>query len=246
MYNNTKLLIAVFAILFSVGSAQATTVLMDDQYLSTSYAYTGAGGTGWTDFSNSLDTATGNNVTVGNFNDLGYMMGFDSIFVNLRCTTCTLSTTEYNNISSYINNGGRAVIIGENTNWTAWDQQVIGMVGGSFSNTYYSGVTNSISSNALVDGVNQVYLPAGGIVATGGEALFANNFATLWGDNVLTILDVNIMSDSFINNNDNRQFMDNVSNWIANTSTSVPETGSLALMVAGMLLLVGGRKVKAS
>ncbi len=235
-----------FALIFSIGSAHATSILMDDQYIYSHYAYTGAGGTGWTNFSNTLDAASGNNVSVGNFNDLSYMMGFDSIFVNVRCNSCTLSAQEYSNISSYIASGRRAIIIGENTGWADWNQQVVGMLGGTVASSYYNGITNSVSTNELVDGVNQVYLPTGGLVASGGEALFDYNFATLWGDNVVTILDVNVFSDNYWSALDNAAFATNIANWLAAEPATVPETGTLLLMVAGLLLLAGARKEKAT
>ena len=109
-------------------------------------------------------------------------------------------------------------MIGENNGWPIWNQSILDLVGGTNGNFEHNGNTSSIISNDLTAGVGSVYVAYAGIVSIGGQSLFDKNFATLWGSNVLTVLDVNVQSDAYWTVADNAQFGINVANWLASPS----------------------------
>jgi len=189
----------------------------------------------WHNMTTALDTATGNNFDlVSSFDNLTQMLTYDAIWLDMRGPGDTLGTTEYNNIVSFIATGKRVVMIGENNYWTAWNQQIVGMGGGTYDGANASGNTASVIIHELTNGASTVYISAAGVVASGGTALYADNFATLWGDNVLTVLDVNVFSDSYWTYENNEVFATNVANWIAGSS-QVPEPSTMLLLGFGLL-----------
>jgi len=100
-----------------------------------------------------------------------------------------------------------------------------------------------IISNQLTSGVGGVYAPAHG-VASGGEALFSENFATLWNDNVLTVLDVDAFNDTYWNDQDNAAFAQNVAEWVATATVPIP--AAAWLFGSGLIGLVGMARRKAA
>jgi hypothetical protein len=63
---------------------------------------------------------------------------------------------------------------------------------------YDSGHPTSVLSHELTDGVDSVLVTVAGIADEGGIALFDYNVVTLWGENALTVLDVNIFDDEYL------------------------------------------------
>ena len=70
--------------------------------------------------------------------------------------------------------------------------------------------------------------------------MFDPNVATVWNGkkknaNVLTILDVGVLSDERLGDGDNQAFGVNVANWIAGAKHNVPDAGNtLILFVCGL------------
>ena len=205
------------------------------------------------DLTRLLDDATDNNVDVINtpLDDYGLMATYDSIWLdhrgnNLTDPGGTLSSTEISNLTSYIQNGGRVVMLGENKSWTTWNQQILSTVGGTYSGL----VTNDISAandyalyspspaffdgdqlsavvvdHYLTQGVERIPVPTVGVAdpAANATQLFDINFITLWDDNVLSILDVNTLSDFGYNDDQQTaQFVTNVAYWAANEDEFIP------------------------
>jgi len=198
----------------------------------------GYGGSAWSNMTSALDLATGNNVTVvSNFENLTDMLTYDALWLDLRGRGINdppdlLSAVEVANLTSFINTGKRVVMIGEWGNIINephfvedWNIQILSIVGGTFVGTPDEALTAimyPVISHDLTNGISQIDLTGNSIgVAMGGTSLFDYNFATLWGNNVLTILDEGIFNDNFWSDADNSIFATNVANWIAN-SNSVP------------------------
>jgi hypothetical protein len=195
------------------------------------------GGQYWGEFTSALITASGGSLATGvNIASISDLMSHDAMVLNLRPDDFTLTTTETSNLLSYINSGRKLLMFGENEGWPDWNQSILDLVGGPNSNIGYNGNTSPVVSNDLTAGVGSVYVPYSGIVSNGGQALFAQNFATLWGSNVLTILDVNVQSDAYWNVADNAQFGTNVANWLASPLpiSPVPEPSIFALFSLGL------------
>lgn len=235
----TRLFLA--AIVLIASQAQAS-VLVSPSGGDIGYGY---GFSKWSGFTSALDTASGNTVTVGNLNDLPTMLTYDALFVDQRWTGGSLSATELGNIASFIATGRRVAMIGENNSWASWNNQILGLVGGSHGGQS-SATTSPVVANELTAGVGAISLPTAG-VANGGTALFDVNWATLWNSNTLTLLDVNVFANWSGNN---AQFGTNVANWLTsggnNGGGNVPVPAPLALLLTGVASLLLARRSRKS
>jgi Bacterial Ig-like domain (group 3)/Divergent InlB B-repeat domain len=210
-----KKLVSLFGIgllLFcSMGSASAKSILYTD------WGGMGAGSYGigypqMSKFTNALKTASENNlVKTSNFTDYTLMNKYDAIILDTKYPG-TISAPEIANIKTYIATGRKALLIGDNFQaFGSFNAQILGIVGGAQGGNY-QGNTSKVIDNELTHGVNSLSLEAAGY-AIGGTPLYSVNFATLWGTNVLTLFDFNILSDV----GGNQQFGANVAQWIANS-----------------------------
>ncbi len=203
--------------------------------------YTGYGDPSWVTMSGLLDNATGGNVTLlPDFMDNSQVQASDALWLDQRLGG-SLAPQEINNIQSFIATGKRVVLVGENSNWQAWDQQILGIVGGSYASDTGWVLANTVFSHPLTAGVSTVYLIAAGVAAPSavGTPLFDINTMTLWGPemNVLSMLESNTVDDNYIGYNDNLTFARNLADWVAAPRVSVPEGQGGEAMLAFLGLL---------
>ena len=224
-----KLTTAAFALCALTGaSAAQDLVVIQGADPSSSRFY---GGAGWSQLSADID-AVFNSVNVSaNLDDAGALAAADALWVDQRWTAGTLSGSEIAALQAFIDSGRRVVMIGENSVWSTWNTQILSTVGGTFAGDSNGLATPTGAVPALTAGVGSIGLSAAG-VASGGTALFDINFATLWGDNAVSVLDINIWQNTNYSG-DNQQFGRNVIEWLA-----VPAPGSAALAgIAGLAVV---------
>jgi hypothetical protein len=171
------------------------------------------GGANWPQMTAALDAACSIVTVTDNFEDLDQMLQYGAIWLDLRYNDESLSPNEQANIVSYIATGRRVVMFGEHSGWSTWNAAMLATVGGSFSGGGASNYPNAVGSHELLNGISQVRVGGSG-AASGGLPLFDTNWATLWGDNALTLLDVNAPSTSYWGSVDNEEFFTNVADWI--------------------------------
>lgn len=219
-----------------IGMANATSLLLSEGQ---NY-YAHYGDPSWSSMTATLNDASGNSVdVVSGFSDLSLMLSYDALWLDQRYNG-VLTSSEVNNISTFLSTGKKVVMIGENDNWHDWNIQLIeDIAGGGYGGGFGGGSYLSVVSNELTAGVSSVYLPSGAQVASGGTSLFTYNFATLWGSNLLTVLDSNLFTDSFWNYNDNSVFATNIANWITADVAPVPEPATMLLFGTGLAGLAG-------
>jgi hypothetical protein len=203
-----------------------------NQYLG--YGY---GNFDWDNMTAAMNEVCTNIDTTTNFENLEQMLTYDALWLDIRPSDSFLSDEELSNLTTFINTGRKVVLMGENNNWTSWNNQILSLVGESYSDQY-TGYASPVISNALTEGVSSVYLVACGL-ANGGTALFDSNFATLWGDNVLTVLNVNVFDDNYWDSKNNGIFAQNVASWVC---TPVPLPSTLLLLGSGLLCLANYRR----
>jgi hypothetical protein len=232
-------LMGALIFMMTVVSVNAGSILVSSPH----YLGYGYGDSSWDNFSNALDVATGNHVSVApDFSNLSQMLNYDALLLPPRQTGDTLNSTELNNLSSFIATGRRVILMGENSAWTSWNNQILGLVGGTFAGEY-TGTANAVLSDPLTSAAATIYLPACGI-AVGGTALYDHNVATLWNPNknVLTMLNINVWDDTYGAQYNNNQFAINAANWLA---APVPEPsilGMLCMSAIGLLLFAWKRR----
>jgi hypothetical protein len=187
------------------------------------------GGDLWPEMTAAIDAAAATVTVTADLEDLPTMLLYDALWIDQRDNDYgpgpkQLTAAEAANVAAYMATGRRVVIIGENQNWTTWNDQIMGLVGGVFEGEALSWTLYPIAAHALTDGVTSVYVNAGGY-CTGGLALFDWNVATEWGGSVITVLDVNVMEAFYWTFNDNSTFATNLAGWIGCTTPVIFSDG---------------------
>lgn len=202
------------------------------------------GGSRWVEVSESIDGAFGSVTVLPDMSDINQLLSFDRLWVDQRWIDGSLTSLEVENLVSFIDTGRRVVMIGENGIWAEWNQQILGTVGGSFLYDITT-VAAPLDVPPLTDGVGLLKLARAGIANApdGATPLFDLNWSTLWGDNVVSVLDVNVWSGGWSSGGD--VFGQNVAAWLA-----APAPGSLATLAVFFAMSprrrVGVKKVHVS
>ena len=205
-----------------------------------SYTTNGYGGSQWNTMTTQLNNAfgAGNVSAFANLNNLSTLMTYDRLWVDQRLGP-TLSSTELANVSAFLATGRRAVLIGENQSWTSWNAQITSLVGGSTNNQCQWATFATVYAHQLTAGVNAVTNTCGSTV-NGGTALFASNFATLWGSSLstLTVMDSNLQDDTYNGSANNLTFNNNTAQWLASSAVvATPEPASVLLFGSGLAMM---------
>lgn len=166
---------------------------------------------------------------------------YDALWLDLRSNSQPgisdwsgyLTDIERNRIMDFIASGRRVVMIGEwgwgvgsqpaLIKYTAWDNQILGIVGGTYAGAYSGYFVNprSVIENELTQGVNSLDVnsrfPGNYGTAAAGTPFFDPAIANLWGtkENVVTILDNGFYDDEHWVRADNSRFAQNVAVWLA-------------------------------
>ncbi len=183
----------------------------------------GTGGKGYgfsnTDyFSAAVDGAFESVTMTASLSDLGQVMSYDALLVDQRWRYGSLTAAEMSNLEAFIATGKKVVIFGEKVEgswWQTWNNQVMQVAGGQLDIASSQDILNVVGSDAiLTQGVDSVRT-VGAATVKGGTSFFEQNFATLWGGNVLTVMDTDVVDDRYWNEQDNATFSGNIATWLA-------------------------------
>jgi len=243
--------VAAAALLATLSATGANATILVDQNAANVYGDYKVGSaewTGWLDFTNALAAQSGG-YAIGSVANATSVAAADAILIVARSNygpSTTLTAQEKSNLTAFLATGGRVVIVGDAADnlYSDWTNSVVNFASaGAASVATYSGAATAIAGSELTDGVGSVNLQGAGVVTGGtGTALFNKNWATLWGDNLLTVLDVNALTRFPA-----PAFRDNVADWLgaSQPTAAVPEPASWAMMIAGFAVIGSGMRRQA-
>jgi hypothetical protein len=190
------------------------------------------GGSRWQELTAELDGAFDAVTVAPNLENLSQLLAHDRLWLDQRWVPpVLLSATELANIQAFLATGRRAVMIGENNAWTTWNQQILGLVGGSYAGEAPRDIVTPLPVHPeLTQGVGPIsFVQNSHGTAAGGTQLFTQNWATLWGNQVVTVLDVSPFEPSTPATS--VEFRQNVVNWLA----AVPEPSCCTMGLIGLV-----------
>lgn len=238
LMNRIALIAATAGAVLGWASSANATILVDQ---ASPYGGYSVGGADWGAFTAALGSQPGG-YTVGSVGNAADVAAASAILIVTRDnnfgTNNSLSATETANLTSFLATGGRVAILGEGNFWNLWNNSILAFASGgtASSGAVYSGNSAPVVANELTAGVGSILLQGAG-TTNGGMALFGQNFATLWGDNLLTVLDANAFQTFPA-----PAFRDNVASWLGHSTptAAVPEPTSWAMMLIGFGLIGSG------
>ncbi|ARE41897.1 hypothetical protein RGUI_3756 [Rhodovulum sp. P5] len=193
------------------------------------------GGFRWATFTGMID-AQHSVTSVASFDTIG---AYDALLVDQELGG-SLSGTEIASIQAFVSGGKKAVMFGENSSWTSWNNSLMSVVGGGYSPACNTDVGSTLVANTLTAGVTSVLNGCGSVLNNTGSPtmLFSNGLAALYSvgaGEVLVILDSNWNDDTlYLNDYDNRIFAQNIADWLGEGSVDVPVPASLPLLLLGL------------
>lgn len=192
------------------------------------------GGAAWSNFTAMFD-ATHARTAIADFSNPAELAGFDAVWVDQELGN-TLSGAEVANLGGYVAAGHKAVLIGENYSWAAWNASLVSVVGGSHNDDCSWALGGPLVGGVLTSGVASVQNICGSTLgaAGGAQMLYGNGMAALYNvgsGQALVIMDSNWNDNTYMSSADNTKFAANVITWLA---TPVPEPSTWLLMALGL------------
>ncbi len=185
------------------------------------------GGSRWQELTAEINQAFDVVTVAPNLENLAQLLAHDRLWLDQRWVPSALSATELANIEAFLVTGRRAVMIGENNVWRTWNEQILGLVGGTYAGEGPRTVVTPLPVHpeltADVGPINFAQNSHG--VAAGGTQLFTQNWATLWNEQVVTVLDVSPFEHVTLATS--VEFRQNVVRWLA---APEPSAGVLSLV----------------
>jgi hypothetical protein len=149
-----KIILSFMIITLGASNALATTILVSQGSGNAGYGY---GFDRWSTFTSELDAKASSVNVVSDLSDGASLLTYDALMVDQRWTNGMLTSSELSNIAAFIATGKRVFMVGENDSWTAWNNQILGLVGGSYGSQLDSVTPNlAISASEIVDGVTSI------------------------------------------------------------------------------------------
>ena len=199
-------------------SASAVSVLA--QTPQGSYTTNVLGGSAWDTFTATL-TAQHALTRTADFSSLSQLQSYAAVWVDQELGN-SLDAAEISALQSYIGSGHKAVLIGENYAWSAWNPSIMSVVGGSYVGDCSWAFGTPSVAHALTAGITSVQSACGSTIGAAGapQVLFSNGMAALYkvgSGEALVILDSN-GNDDVYSNVDNPVFPENVAGSYEETS----------------------------